>query len=290
MVATPRTVSLASTWQLTWNLCADLKKPLLLISLLLLFVPAIVLKVLLGFAANPAIAAIKEFTLKAGSLAGAPNYYELFGLFSTFTFTYCSGILVFLLFSSVAFFAICKIAIDFQLNRRVLPVLMSLRAGLALFFSKGLVFVVFAVLFALEQLFMSPFHVFTIFALMAPILIINEKQSVYRGIKNSLLFKYCSPQTGGPFLVAFILLAVTCMLYVGESFLGLFFQFMLYADEFVNIPSFWWLTRLPGLPFSLVYGFADCLYTAGYIFLVVFLVLFSNTLFFQVRLKISERY
>ena len=134
------------------------------------------------------------------------------------------------------------------------------------------------------------YWLFTIFALVAPILLLNENQSPFTSLKNALLFKYTSPQAGGPFLVSFVLLALSIMVYIGENTLNLLFKFILSADEFLNVPRFWWLTKLPGFPFSLVYALADIIYTAGYIFLGVFVVFFVNAVFFQVRLRVSERF
>jgi hypothetical protein len=291
MAETNQPISVVATWVLTWQLLARIKSSVLPLIACLVFLPAILIKFLLATYSNPTCSAIKAFTSKATNFASsAPNYYELFGIFSRFVVDYCIAMVVVGIPCAIAYFALTKIAIEQQLARRHLGVGKSVREGLALLLRKGLVFVLFALIAVMEQIFLGPFHIFTLFAMVAPILIINENQGVFVSLKNALLFKYCAPQTGGPFLTAFVLIALGMMVYVGESTLNILFNFILSADEFINIPRFWWLTKLPGLPFSLVYALADSIYTLGYIFLGVFTVLFINTLFFQVRLKISDRY
>lgn len=285
-----KNISVASTWQLTWQMLGTIRKSVVPVCFFVVLLPAMAIKFLLGWWSIPTNATIKAFTSDAGKTPSAPNYYELFSAFSSFIIGYSGAVIVIVGFAAIAYLAVARIAIEQQVNHRLISPGRSILEALYLFFPKGLVLLVMIAVLSLEQFFIGPFHIFTVFALVAPILMMVEKQSAFASLKNALFFKYSSPQTGGAFLVSFVMLVLSIIIYLSENFLHFLFQFILSADEFLNVPRYWWLTKLPGLPFSLVYAIADIICTAGYIFLGVFFALFVNAVFFQVRLKVSERY
>ena len=163
----------------------------------------------------------------------------------------------------------------------------AMKQGLGLTIPKGTIVILTSLIVSAEQALLGPFRVFTLFSLMAVVLIVNDKKSTMNAIKSALLFRYSAPSQGGGLAAAFVLVGLGVLLFAGEYSLSIIYKFLLYGDELLNIPRDPWTVPFPGMPFSVMYFVANLVYAFGVTSMISMTACYHVSLYFSVRSKIN---
>ncbi|MFK7823383.1 MAG: hypothetical protein AB8G05_04470 [Oligoflexales bacterium] len=164
----------------------------------------------------------------------------------------------------------------------------AIKLGLKSTFPHGLVIVIFASLMSLEHAFLGPFRIFTLFSLMAIVIMVNDRKGCFGALKHAMLFRYSSPIHGGGFSAAFVIIGLGALVFACEYSLGLLYELLLHADEYFNLPRLPWSLAIPSMPFSPMYFLANISYALGITMILSLVACYLVSLYYSVRSRINH--
>lgn len=266
-------------WTKALELLGGHLKPIAKVGMLCFFLPYMFSMLLFAFQSSHTV----------GKITGVSHqdYTSIIG--PTYTFLIFSIILslVALALGIAGFTAIVHLSSAVIKKESVAPE-EAIRKGLKSVFPHGIVIVFFASLMSLEHAFLGPFRIFTLFSLMAIVIMVNDRKGCFSSLKHAMLFKYSSPIHGGGFSAAFVLIGLGCLVFACEYSLGLIYELLLHADEYLNIPRFPWSYAIPILPFSPMYLIANVSYALGISVVLSLVACYLVSLYYSVRSRINH--
>jgi len=161
----------------------------------------------------------------------------------------------------------------------------AINRGIKLSLGKGLFFsLLFLILSTVGQS-IFPFLIFAaVLALMGPVLISFDGLGAFRAFVQSIFIKYPPEKSKISRWSIFFALSGLAAFFYTALFIVLYLnQIVAEFDQLVPLSRNIWMSKLPGLPFSVVYGFSEILFSALITILIVFLPASTAQLYFQIN-------
>jgi len=291
MSTKPPPLSTFAIWTQTLQIIHKNYKEIIPLFSLLLLCPQLVFTISFAQFSVPVVENIKSLVSLHFTNHQALDYKVLLAPASQFftLYLFCGFIVILLaLFTYIAFTVIALNHSD------LLPTTDTkykslYKTSIKLLLPKGLLIFLGVAILSLEQFIFGPFHVFSILALMAIILIILEKNGAISSVWRALTLKYVTKTPARGFSTFVIVLSTGILIYAYEASLNFLTKNILILDQWLTIPRTFWEYRLPGFPCSLVFLIVELIWLLGYSALLAFLAFFTVTLYGHVRKKLSER-
>ncbi len=140
-----------------------------------------------------------------------------------------------------------------------------------------------------EEVALGPFHILTMWLMMAVVLFLIENKTVVRSLTQAILFSYSSAMTIGAFQVAFILATFGIGMFAINGTLFLFKDFFLRADEYLGMSRIVWDVGFFNMPYTMMYFIIDVVENLAISLVAAFMPLFLVTLYHLSRPKLSQR-
>ena len=283
------TPTLWTTWSQTLSLLAQTAKSVWKIALGFFVAPLLAFEIYAGYQGIEAANAIEQAVAIQDHAPIPSGYLTLIASFYTLLGPYLAGLLGVTLILLTGYLVLTLLFLQVRSTQPPAPLQLLCLQGVKLLVPKGIPFFSFLLLLSLEQAFFSSLRVFSAFALLAIVISLYEKQGMWRSVIHALFFRYTSPQRGGAFRIAFIL--IMTLSFVAMAQLGielLFLQLQMGGGRIGEIPAML-QTPILGTPFSPLGLIGHCLRMGGYSFLLVFLAGFSVTLYMEASPTLGER-
>ena len=266
-------------WTKALELLSKQFKPISKVAALCFFTPYLASMLLFAWQSTYTVSQISEIKHQDYTSILGPTYTFL--IFASLT-----SLLV-LALGIAGFTAIAQIASAVYKEEESSPE-EAIKFGLKKAFPHGLVIVIFASLMSLEHAFLGPFRIFTLFSLMAIVIMVNDKKGCLGSLKHAMLFKYSSPIHGGGFSAAFVIIGLGALVFACEYSLGFIYEVLLHADEYLSLSRLPWSTTMPLLPFSPMYLLANISYAFGVTLILSVVACYLVSLYYSVRSRINH--
>lgn len=159
-------------------------------------------------------------------------------------------------------------------------------------FPQGFLIFAFIAFLSIEKIFFSivPYlniHIFSMFGLMAYVILLQEEFGSVKSLKRALFFKYCDPKKGSGFNTAMVLIGLSTLVFGWEYVSYHLYQYILKLDVLLGLKRDLWVLNL-GLYFSNpIYILARLFYgTMGGI-AIIFVANYLVSLYFQIKPKME---
>ena len=266
-------------WTKALELLSGQIKPISKVGMLCFFIPYLVSMLLFAFQSTYTVGQIVETEHQEYTSILGPTYS-----FLIFTIVVGLGVLA---LGIAGFTAIVHISSAVIKEEEFSPE-EAIKLGLKSVFPHGLVIVIFASLMSLEHAFLGPFRIFTLFSLMAIVIMVNDRKGCLGALKNAMLFRYSSPIHGGGLSAAFVIIGLGALVFACEYSLSLLYELFLHADEYFNLPRILWSLSIPSMPFSPMYLIANISYAFGISMILSLVACYLVSLYYSVRSRINH--
>lgn len=263
--------------------------PSLQITAVAIFVPQIISMLFLSYLSQPIAAKIKDLAGTMLLTKEKLNYMALIETAAEFFTTYLIVILVLLVVFFSAYLSLVKLAVAAKQGAKIPSASSVYVQSLRQMLPWGFLLFLAILIISLERFLWGPFRIFTMLALMAPVIFIAERRGVGASLWRSLFLKYTHPATTSAFSTAVTLIVFGAFLFMGEMAISWLGTFLTTADEWLKLPRELWNQSVPEFPFSSVYLFQRILAAAGYSLLILALPFFTVSLYFLVIPRLSQR-
>ncbi|MBI2603808.1 MAG: hypothetical protein HYW48_12215 [Deltaproteobacteria bacterium] len=264
-------------------------KPSLQLASLAIFAPQLIVMLFLAYISQPVVASIKE--LASAMLVAKENlsYIALLEKSAEFFTTYLLVMIVLLVVFFAAYLGLVKLAISAKQGKKIPSAAKVFVWALRKMLPGGLLMFAAILFISLERFLWGPFRIFSMLALMAPVIFIVEKRGVGVSLWRSLFLKYTHPATTSAFSTAVTLIVFGAFLFLGELAISWLGNALLTADEWLMLPRDLWNQAVPEFPFSTVYLLQRIMMAAGYSLLLLMPPFFTVSLYFFVIPRLSQR-
>ncbi len=219
-----------------------------------------------------------------------PSHYQtLLEASAEFFSPYLVGVFCMSCIFFAAYMGITKLAIAYHLKEKIPSATSAFLWGLRQFFPRGILFILTMILLNFERHLWGPFRIFTMLALMAPVLYIAEGRKLSSSLFNALFLKYTHPATGTAFNVAFSLVIFGAFLFFIEMLVAWTGESILSADEWLGLTRSFWDIKMLNQPYTLVYFLQKNLSSLAYAALITLIPFFTVNLYFSVSPKLSQK-
>lgn len=253
------------------------------------FVPQIFSMAWLSYFTKLSVEQMKSLVDKTLANQAPSHYQRLLEASAEFFSPYLIALLCLSCVFFAAYMGIIKLAVAYHLKEKIPSAWSAFLWGFRQFFPRGIFFILALVLLNFERHLWGPFRIFTMLALMAPVLYIAEGRKVATSLFNALVLKYTHPATGTPFNVAFSLIIFGAFLFFFEMLIAWTGEAILSADEMLGFTRSFWNIKMFDQPYTLVYFLQKNLTSLAYSALITLVPFFTVNLYFTVSPKLSQK-
>lgn len=268
-----------------YQIFTAIRKPVLKLSIVSIFLPLITLETLLSKPGESTAAALKAITSEILTNKLPANYALLIEAASLFFTPWFLSILLLSLIFFSSYMGMIRLSLAYKAQESLPSATSAFMWGLRQFFPKGLFLIVIYLILSLERYMWGPFRVFSMFIMMAPVLFAAEGGRLRSSIHRSLFLRYVNPSASTAFNTALTLIVFGALVFFMETMIVMGWKSLLNLDQWMGIGREFWTLRFFDFPFSVIFLLSNALSAFAYSFVFIALPLFTVELYARTASK-----
>ena len=226
-------ISFSLACKKTLNVILGNRKPFIHLVMLGLVLPFWLFQIVMAFRSEVAVKA-----LRVGFSKEAQDFEALLQPVSDFLSGMLPFMLIVLATTGCTVFALTRLALAYKgQEAKELSAARFLQRGFGDLFPRGFLICFGVLLVTLEQLIFGPIRIFTMFALVAPVLLITEGQGVLRSFYSAVSLQFVDRSVVGRLAVAITLIGLGAALFLGETLIRSMVSYLFELEHVLGFSS-----------------------------------------------------